>query len=66
MAVVLGAAGLAACASGTPDFEDVAPAEDLYAEGLETLEGWNVAFVYRFVNYTKAIETFQAIIDNYP
>ena len=57
---------LASCTSDTPSFEDVAPAEDLYAEGLEILEGRNILWVYRWVSYTKAIETFQAIIDNYP
>jgi len=57
---------LASCASDTVSFEDVAPADELYAEGLETLEGWKILWVYPMVNYTKAIETFQAIIDNYP
>jgi outer membrane protein assembly factor BamD len=57
---------LASCASDTVSFEDVAPADELYAEGVETLEGWKILWVYPMVNYTKAIETFQAIIDNYP
>jgi len=57
---------LAGCASDTPDFEDVAPADELYAEGLDRLQGFNVLWIYRWVNYTKAIETFQSIIDNYP
>ena len=57
---------LSSCASDTPSFEDVAPADELYAEGRETLEGWTILWLYRVVNYTKAIETFQAIIDNYP
>jgi outer membrane assembly lipoprotein YfiO len=47
-------------------FEDVPPAEDLYAEGEETLEGRNILGVYTYVNYSKAIESFQTIIDNYP
>jgi outer membrane protein assembly factor BamD len=64
----LAALGLlvSSCASDTVSFEDVAPADELYAEGLEILEGWKILWVYRVVNYTKAIETFQAIIDNYP
>ena len=41
-------------------------ADELYAEGLETLEGWRLMWVLPIVNYTKAIETFQAILDNYP
>ncbi len=57
---------LASCASDTANFEDVPPADELYAEGQEILEGWTFLWVYTFVNYTKAIETFQAIIDNYP
>ena len=57
---------LSSCASDVPSFEDVAPADELYDEGRETLEGWSILWLYRVVNYTKAIETFQAIIDNYP
>lgn len=49
-----------------PSFEDVPPADELYAEGQEILEGRNILWVYRYVNYSKAIETFQTIIDNYP
>jgi outer membrane protein assembly factor BamD len=57
---------LPACASDSPSFEDVAPADELYDQGRELLKGWEILWVYRIVNYTKAIETFQAIIDNYP
>ena len=57
---------VASCATDTVSFEDVPPADELYAEGLQILEGWNIAWVYTWVNYNKAIETFQAIIDNYP
>ena len=49
-----------------PEFEDVPPADELYAKGLSQLEGRNILGLYRWVNYGKAIETFQAIIDNYP
>ena len=55
-----------ACASKTPSFEDVGPADELYAEGIRILKGRRIAGVYRLVNYNAAIETFQAIIDNYP
>ena len=54
-----------ACASDPPAFEDVAPADELYSEAIDTLEGRTWIF-FRVVNYTKAIETLQAIIDNYP
>lgn len=57
---------VAACKTETPSFEDVPPADELYAQGLEILQGWKLLWVYRVVNYTKAIETFQSIIDNYP
>ena len=56
----------AGCATDSAVFEDVPPADELYAEGLEVLEGWNILWLYRWVNYSKAIETFQSIIDNYP
>lgn len=54
-----------ACASDPPAFEDVAPADELYADAMETLEGRNW-ILFRTVDYIKAIETFQAIIDSYP
>jgi outer membrane protein assembly factor BamD len=47
-------------------FEDVPPAEDLFAEGERLLRGRNFVGVYTYVNYSKAIESFQTIIDNYP
>jgi outer membrane protein assembly factor BamD len=55
-----------ACGTKTPSFEDVAPADELYAEGLKVLEGRLWLGVYRSVDYQKAIDTFQTIIDNYP
>jgi outer membrane protein assembly factor BamD len=54
-----------ACASPPPAFDEVPPADELYAEAVETLEGRLIVF-FRVVNYTRAIESFQAIIDNYP
>lgn len=54
------------CATDTATFEDVKPAEELYAEGLETLKGRKVFWLFPVVNYDAAIESFQAIIDNYP
>ena len=64
--LVFSASCLAACTTYTPDFEDVAPADELYAEGLEILDGWRLLGIFPIVNYTRAIETFQAILDNYP
>jgi outer membrane protein assembly factor BamD len=63
---LLSALFVGGCTTDTPSFEDVAPADELYAEGQDILEGFNILWLYRWVNYTKAIETFQAIIDNYP
>ena len=56
----------AGCSTSTPSFEDVAPAKDLYAEGLELLKGRNILGLYTWVSYSQAREPFQAIIDNYP
>lgn len=53
------------CAT-TPEFEDVPPADELYAEGLAHLEGRRVLGIFPYVDYDAAIESFQAIIDNYP
>jgi outer membrane protein assembly factor BamD len=57
---------LAGCQSTSPTFEDVKPADELYADGLKTLEGRSILGVFTFINYDAAIESFQAIIDNYP
>jgi len=58
--------GLAGCASSAPLFSGEVPsAEALYQQGLDELDGRRVFFFHR-VDYRKAIEAFQAIIDNYP
>lgn len=54
------------CSKDAPIFDDVAPANELYEEGLEQLNGRNILGVYTWVRYDRAIETFQTIIDNYP
>jgi len=54
------------CNKKTADFEDVPPANELYETGLRQLEGRKILGVFTWINYSKAIETFQAIIDNYP
>ena len=56
-----------ACANNqTSIFEDVGPADELYAEGMKTLQGRRIMGVYRWVDYSEAIELFQSVIDNYP
>ena len=54
------------CASKTPTFEDIPPADELYAQGLEILEGRRILGLFTMINYDGAIERFQSIIDNYP
>ena len=54
------------CASSTPSFEEVGPADELYAEGLEILKGKRILGVWPYTDYNGAIETFQTIVDNYP
>lgn len=49
-----------------PTFEEIKPADELYSEGLKTLEGRRILWMFTMINYDKAIETFQSIIDNYP
>jgi outer membrane protein assembly factor BamD len=65
LAIVLLALALG-CAKPPPEFEDVAPAEDLYAEGQKILEGKRYFGLIPHTDYRSAIEAFQAIIDNYP
>ena len=56
----------AACASPPPSFEETPPADELYRKGLEILEGRRVLGIIPTVDHAAAIETFQAIIDNFP
>jgi outer membrane protein assembly factor BamD len=61
------ALGLAlACAKPPPTFEEIPPAEELFAEGQKTLAGERWLGIIPHTDYAKAIETFQSIIDNYP
>ncbi len=57
---------LAACSKDPLVFEDVPPADELYQEGLTVLEGHRRYLLFHAIDYDAAIETFQAIIDNYP
>lgn len=54
------------CAKPPPAFEDIPPAEELYQEALEVMEGRRWTGLLPFTDYTAAIESFQSIIDNYP
>ena len=56
----------AGCAKSPPEFEEVPPADQLYEQGQKILEGERVLGLWPRVDYAEAIETFQAIIDNYP
>jgi outer membrane protein assembly factor BamD len=57
---------LACQSTPEPVFEEVAPADELYAEAQQVLEGEKLLGVYHRVDYSRAIEIFQSIIDNYP
>ncbi len=54
------------CKDKAPLFAEVPPAEQLYESGLETLKGHRAYYLFPTIDYDKAIETFQTIIDNYP
>jgi len=55
-----------ACSDKVPTFEEIKPADQLYAEGLKILEGRRILWMFTLINYDDAIEKFQSIIDNYP
>jgi outer membrane protein assembly factor BamD len=66
-ALLLGIAlSFPACSKPPTLLEEVPSAEELYREGLSILEGKRRFFVFRTVDYQKAIDTFQQIVDNYP
>ena len=52
------------CRNPEPVFEEVLPAEELLVKGMEELEGTRILGLFTYVNYSKAIEIFQSIIDN--
>jgi outer membrane protein assembly factor BamD len=62
---VLTIALLCACATAPPE-EELPSAESYYARGQEILKGRRVFFFFSDVDYPKAIESFQEVIDNYP
>jgi outer membrane protein assembly factor BamD len=57
---------MANCSTGSLGFEDVAPADELYAQGLERMKGRRILGLYTWINHNSVREPFQAIIDNYP
>ena len=64
--VLLAALLLQGCKDKAPLFEEVPPADELYSMGEKELEGRRILPFYTRVDYSRAIEIFQAIIDNYP
>jgi outer membrane protein assembly factor BamD len=62
---VLTIALLCACATAPPE-EELPSAESYYQRGLKILEGRRVLLFFTDVDYPKAIESFQEVIDNYP
>jgi outer membrane protein assembly factor BamD len=56
----------AGCKTDDALFEDVPPADELWAEAQDELEGFSILGLYRYVDYDAAIEKLQSIVDNYP
>jgi len=54
------------CSKDLPTFEEIIPAEELWAQGQKSLEKRNLLWIISRVDYPAAIETFQTVIDNYP
>jgi outer membrane protein assembly factor BamD len=64
---VLTIALLCACATAPRQEEEELPsAESYYQHGIETLAGKRTFLFFHDVDYAKAIEFFQEVIDNYP
>jgi outer membrane protein assembly factor BamD len=64
---VLTIALLCACATTTQEEEEELPsAESYYQHGEEALKGKSSFVFFHDVDYAKAIEYFQEVIDNYP
>ncbi len=60
---------LGACAghqAADDEWAELPPAEELYAEGLNELDGGRKLWFLDTTNYEAAITNFQDIIDNYP
>jgi outer membrane protein assembly factor BamD len=63
---VLTIALLCGCATAPPEEEELPSAESYYQHGVETLAGKRTFLLFHDVDYAKAIEYFQEVIDNYP
>jgi outer membrane protein assembly factor BamD len=63
---VLTIALLCGCATAPPEEEELPSAESYYQHGVETLGGKRTFLLFHDVDYPKAIEYFQEVIDNYP
>jgi outer membrane protein assembly factor BamD len=53
------------CANAPP-VEELPSAEAYYQRGLDALQGESFLFFFTDVDYARAIELFQEVIDNYP
>ncbi|HKC51783.1 MAG TPA: outer membrane protein assembly factor BamD [Myxococcota bacterium] len=63
---VLTIALLCGCATAPPEEEELPSAESYYQHGVESLAGKRTFLFFHDVDYAKAIEYFQEVIDNYP
>ena len=66
VAAVLALIAAIGCSKDLPTFEEVIPAEELWAKGQMSLKKPPLLWVISRVDYPGAIETYQTIIDNYP
>jgi len=57
---------LGGCATAPPREDELPSAESYYQHGVETLAGRRTFLFFHDVDYPKAIEYFQEVIDNYP
>jgi len=64
--VIFGLMAATGCKSTPPAFEEVPAADELYEQGLVEMEGKKIFGFIPWQDDSKAIETFQTIIDNYP
>lgn len=60
------AAILGGCAAPQPTFDDLPAAEILFQEGKDKLEGRRLWGLLPRIDIDGAVESFQAVIDNYP
>ena len=66
VAISLALIAASGCSKPAPTFDEILPAEELWAEGQQILAGGRFLWVIPRVDYDRAIEVFQTIIDNYP